>query len=158
MKIQLTQGKTCLIDNDDYELIKEYSWAAHFERSNWYAVTSKRINGKLKTIRMHRLILDAKPGQYVDHINRNGLDNRKSNIRICTPQQNTLNRISHKNSSSKYKGVSLRKTTNKYESYISINGKRKHLGFFKKEIDAAKAYNSAALKYYNNDFILLNQV
>ena len=157
VKIELTQGKHALIDDDDYNRILKYKWCAHFEHNNWYAVTGKVINGKRHTIRMHRLIMDAMPGEIMDHINGNGLDNRKENLRFCTAKQNCWNSGSRKGTSSKYKGVSKRKGTRKWESYININGKRKHLGFFHTEKEAAKRYNQQAVLVYGQ-FARLNQV
>ena len=156
-QIKLTQGKYALIDDDDYNRILKYKWCAHFERNNWYAVTGKVVNGKRHTIRMHRFIMNALPGEMMDHINGDGLDNRKNNLRFCNAKQNCWNSKSRKNTSSKYKGVSKRKTTGKYESYISIYGKRKHLGFFENEEEAAKKYNQQAILIHGK-FARLNQV
>ena len=105
---------------------------------------------------MHRIIMNPPPHLYIDHINHNTLDNRKTNLRFATPAQNTRNaRYPKKNTSSKYRGVWFNKQTKKWRSQISINRKRKQIGYFKNEIDAAKAYDQAAKKYYQ-DFAVLN--
>jgi hypothetical protein len=92
---------------------------------------------------------------FVDHINGNGLDNRKSNLRICTHQQNCENSRKRKKSFSKYKGVYWSKNAKKWVAQITIDGKSKHLGYFELEEDAAAAYDKAAVKYFG-EFACLN--
>jgi hypothetical protein len=106
---------------------------------------------------MHREILRPPGHLVVDHINHNGLDNRKANLRHATRAQNNFNRliIIREDSSSKYKGVSWRKRKKKWRARICINGERKHIGYFKDEIHAAKAYDKAAKKYHG-EFASLN--
>ena len=98
---------------------------------------------------MHRLILGlTDPKIFVDHKNRNGLDNQRSNLRKCTRSQNIRNRKSAKNSTSQYLGVSWVKRSSRWLASISAYGKKKHLGLFKTELEAAIIYNIAARKYY----------
>jgi len=105
---------------------------------------------------MHREILDPPDHLYVDHINHKGFDNRKANMRTASHRQNSYNRIHfRKNSSSKYKGVSWKKRTKKWNVQICYNGKRKTIGSFDDEIEAAKAYDAAAKKYHK-EFAVLN--
>jgi len=92
--------------------------------------------------------MKANSGEVVDHINHNLLDNRRQNLRICTPSENKRNRVLAKNNSSGYKGVNWSKGANKWRTQISINGKQKHLGLFNNILLAAEAYDSAAQKYY----------
>jgi len=136
-KIELSAGKHALVDDEDYEFLNRWKWSASYQHGIWYAQT--KIMGK--PIRMHRLIMNAKSGEILDHINRNGIDNRKSNLRFITTQQNLLNRRVKRNTTSIYHGVALRKSTGKWEAYTSIFGKRKHLGFFIDEEDAAREYD-----------------
>ena len=154
-KIPLTQNEYALVDNDDFELLKGYRWQCHKEGKSIYAVTGIVKKGKKKTLRMHRVIMKAKPGQHIDHKDGNGLNNQKNNIRFATPSQNLMNSNPRKNNSSKYKGVSFRKSTKKWEAYISFYKKRTHLGFFKDEIDAAKAYDAKAKELFG-EFCRLN--
>ena len=105
---------------------------------------------------MHRDILKPPDHLCVDHINHNGIDNRRANLRLATHRQNSYNRIHFtKNPSSKYKGVSFRKRTKKWDAKIRYDGKNKHIGSFKDEIEAAKAYDEAAKKY-QGEFAALN--
>jgi len=106
---------------------------------------------------MHRVIINAPRHLLVDHINHNGLDNRKANLRTATIAQNNVNRASYKtkNSPSKYKGVYWSKRDKKWQVQICHNNKRKHIGQFDNEIQAAKAYDEAAKKYHK-EFAVLN--
>jgi hypothetical protein len=89
------------------------------------------------------------PGHLVcDHINRHGLDNRKKNLRNCTKGENNLNQGGERNSASKYKGVYWKKDTKKWAACIKKGGKRKHLGYFDDEAEAAKAYDDAARRLH----------
>jgi len=107
-------------------------------------------------IRMHRLILKAQKGQQVDHINGNGLDNRKDNLRFCTSSQNYQNSRKRKNCSSKYKGVWWHKQSKKWQTGIVLNYKNYHLGYFTNEIEAAKAYDLTAAEFFG-EFARLNR-
>lgn len=99
--------------------------------------------------------MQAPKGMVVDHINHNGLDNRKANLRIATFSENRRNSRKAKDTSSKYKGVSWHKNNKKWHAGININGRRKHLGSFDDEIQAAKAYDEVARKYHG-EFSSLN--
>lgn len=148
-RIPLTQGKYALVDDEDFEWLNQFKWAAHKDRGIFYAVSrSSRKDGEQKTIRMHRLILGLlyKDGNISDHRNGNGIDNQRHNLRKCTVAQNAANKT--KTGNNKYRGVSLHKRSGKWYASITVNGKRKHLGSFGKETDAAKAYNKASLKYH----------
>lgn len=98
---------------------------------------------------MHKIVLNNPHAKFVDHINNNGLDNRKENVRLATRAQNNYNRKKYDNNSrSKYKGVSFKKKNRKWSAQIGLNNKMLFLGYFKKEIDAAKKYDKAARKYH----------
>lgn len=156
--IRLTKGFVALVDDEDFVNITKYKWRVCGERNNNpHAICStiQNKNTKQKTFYMHRLIMKAERAQIVDHENRNGLDNQKHNLRFATHSQNMANRKSHKNSSSKYKGVSFHKRDNVFCSQIQHEKKVIHLGNFKNEIEAAIAYNDAATKYHGK-FAILN--
>lgn len=146
-EIKLAKGKTTLIDDEDWELVKDYKWSAQGKKDTLYAVTTI-------TISMHQLIMGAK-GQQIDHINGNGLDNQKSNLRTATSQQNSFNRRKRSGCSSVYKGVCWSKRAKKWRAYLTKNQKHFSLGYFHNEIDAARAYDRAALTHFGS-FARLN--
>ncbi len=152
IEILLTQGKVALIDDEDYELVSQYKWYAHNRHGYWYATHTDNKNKKV--ISMHRLIMGVPKEKLVDHQNRNTLDNRKENLRICTRSQNLMNQ-KRVNGTSKYKGVFWYKRHSKWNAYISFNKKRLHLGYFENEIDAAKAYDKKAKELFG-EFALSN--
>lgn len=142
----IIKGRTVIIDDTDYDIIKNYTWNID---SLGYVRTDRRINGKKKCIRMHRLILgiDSKD-QLVDHVNRVRTDNRRCNLRLCTKQQNSQNTSKKKNASSKYLGV-----------YVINDGRKKKwcarcqgvlLGKFYTEEEAAISYDNYAKVVYGN--------
>lgn len=100
--------------------------------------------------------MNISDSRFVDHFNHNGLDNRRVNLRICTNSQNQMNRKPNKNSRSKFKGIRLHKRGQVWEARIMLDGKSLYLGGFKKEIDAARAYNKAALEIFG-EFAYLNK-
>jgi len=158
-KIGLTQGKYALVDDEDFEKLNQYNWHANrCSSKNWYATRMwKERDDKPTTESMHRQIMGAPDNMQVDHINHNGLDNRKCNLRLCTRSQNAYNRKPRPDCSSQYKGVSFHKRYKKWEAYIRVKGKLNHLGSFDDEIDAAQAYNEAAREHFG-EFAYLNDV
>ena len=91
-EIKLTQNKIALVDDEDYELASSKKWYAAKDHNTYYALSKESIgNGKVKTLRLHRFLLDAKIGQEIDHENGNGLDNRRENLRFCTHAENIKN-------------------------------------------------------------------
>jgi hypothetical protein len=141
-QISLTQGLFALVDDADFEWLNQHKWCALKERNTFYAVrTSKTVNGKRTTIYMHIEIIGRKEGLMTDHINGNGLDNRRENLRHVTHRQNGQNR--HDETTSKYPGVYWYKRDKKWTASIRINGRRKYLGYFINEADASAAYYRA---------------
>jgi hypothetical protein len=169
-RIKLTQGKPvgeriaaaqyAIVDPEDYVELNRHKWFAKNDKNTYYAARIE--NGK--KIYMHRQIkppppFDPAQGRgrlVVDHINHKGFDNRKINLQIVTVQENNWNSgKTIKEASSKYKGVSRSKRTNKWRAVICVNGQDMHLGYFDDESEAAKAYDAAA-KEYRGGFAVLN--
>lgn len=149
--IPLTHGKLAIVDPEDYQNISQYSW---YLNDGGYALTnlSSRVH-----VRMHRLIMNAPEGMFVDHINHDRLDNRKCNLRICTFSENSRNRRKEKGQFfSKYLGVSrVLGRQKKWQAGIYLDGKRLNLGKFFTEEEAALARDRATRKYYG-EFGTLN--
>jgi len=135
IKIPLSRGKVVLIDADDFDKVKDFQWHAQ-DGPKPYA---KRISRDKKPVYMHRVITGAQPGQMVDHINCDALDNRKHNLRLVTPTQNQWNLCKHKNKTSRFLGVSINR--NRYRSRLKYRGKEKHLGRFDNPYEAAVRYD-----------------
>ena len=150
--IPLSDDKLTIIDLDDYDKVKHLNWKAIKGHSTFYV----HSNANKKIISMHRLIMGVyKPEQIIDHKNRDGLDNRKSNLRIATKQQNNCNAAVHKNSKHGMKGVTYKGKN--WEASITINYENVYLGTFHTIFDAAIAYDNAALEHFG-EFALTNQM
>jgi hypothetical protein len=154
MEVLLTKGAVAIINDEDYEIVSKYKWCVTKHGNSFCAQTNVRIDGKRKTLRMHQLIMEAKGGQFVDHINGNGLDNRRENLRFCTNAQNQMNQRTTKNISG-YKGVFWYPRYNKWISKICYNKKEYFLGYFTDKIEAAKAYDAKAEELFG-EFACLN--
>lgn len=140
-EIRLTRGFSTLVDSEDFERLSVYSWRVLQCGNNVYA-----INGQ--NILMHRLILQCDQALDVDHINGDGLDNRKNNLRVATRRQNLQNKRKNQNASSQYKGVTWDKRRRKWKGQIMLNGVNIDLGRHEHEVTAAACYDVAARKYF----------
>ena len=153
-KIELTQGQYAIVDDEDFDDINRYNWYFHLG----YAVRNVKISCKQKTQCMHRLITNCPADMDVDHANHDKLDNRKSNLRVCSTSENMQNqKVRTYAKTSIYKGVLFYKRDGKWKAQIGLDDKRKHLGYFTNEIDAAIAYNVAAMELHG-EFALLNDI
>ena len=153
-QIELTQGKYAIVDDDDYDEINQFNWCF----SHGYAMRAVTILGKRTTQQMHRIITNCPADMDVDHINHDKLDNRKSNLRVCSTSENGRNqKVRTYAKSSVYKGVSFNKHAGKWRANIRLDNKLKSLGYFTNEIDAAIAYNNAAIELHG-EFALLNVI
>jgi hypothetical protein len=150
-RIPLTRGKFALVDPEDYYRLAKFNWQAASNKVTFYA--SGKVAGR--TWKMHRLIMNAPPHLVVDHIDHNGLNNAKNNLRLCSHAQNTRNAMPNRNTTSKYKGVCWRKKEKQWIASIQLNRKIHHLGCFENEIDAAKAYDKKAGQLHG-EFACLN--
>lgn len=140
-------GLPFYFDLEDYEKVKQYTW--HRDKHNYLCADCFR-NGINTTIKMHRLVLDILDDNRYDgdHIKHRNYDNRKSQLRKVNNSQNSMNTKTPKTNTSGYKGVCFDKSRNKYEAYIKINGKKKHLGRYENKEDANKARMEAEELYF----------
>lgn len=143
-EIPLTKGQVALVDDEDYEALAKRRWHACWMESSqtFYAHHSKLVKDGGGTLSMHRAIVGAQAGQDVDHINGNGLDNRRENLRVCSRAQNLANRRSSRRRRSGLKGAY--KLGERWLASIKSNGKTRHLGVFDTPEEAHAAYCAAA--------------
>jgi len=149
--IKLTQNKYAIVDDIDYKRVSLFKWHVQKDKNTFYARTntSKKL-GSQRTVRMHHFIVGFPLHNLkVDHINGNGLDNRKENLRIISNRENCQNTVKSRFGlkTSIYPGVNWMKAKKKWRAEIQINGKQIHLGLFESEEEAAYKYEEAAGEY-----------
>lgn len=158
-EVPLSRGLVALVDDEDYGLVSQIKWhAAKGGRGGrWYATACLgRAQAKeygRRHLRMHRLILGY-PDAMIDHRDRNGLNNQRSNLRIATNQQNQANKYTWRGKS-RFKGVSWHRRSGRWQVFIQVDGKNKHLGDFRNPIQAAFAYDDAAVNVFG-EYACLN--
>lgn len=140
--IPLTKQHVALVDDADFERLSCYRWQALVIGKCVYAVRDGN------RVYMHREIMKPNPAQEVDHINGNGLDNTRDNLRLCVHRQNLCNQRKQSGRSSRFKGVCWFKSKRKWTAGIKVNQKRINLGLFKDETEAAMAYDRAAIEHF----------
>lgn len=148
-EIPLSRGKVALVDDADYERLNQWKW--HYNASTGYA--ARRDWQARRYVLMHRVILDAPAGRAVDHINGDGLDNRRANLRLATAAQNGHNRRAQAGATSRFKGVSF--YGNRHHARIFVAGHNLYLGPFTDERTAARVYDYAARQHYG-EYACLN--
>lgn len=156
--IPLTRGLFTKVDDEDFEKFAIYRWYADKSQNGFRPRRTKRIAGRVTGIFLYREIMAAKPGQHVDHINGDTLDNQRGNLRICTPGENIRNQKLHKNNTSGYKGLAKnekRKHKRPWRATITINRKPVFLGNFATKEEAARAYDAKA-KELHGEYASLN--
>lgn len=156
IRIPLTKGKFAIIDTQDLLIVGQFSWRANeHSPGRWYARRSFRHDGRQSSEQMHRRIVGPPVGLWVDHINGDGLDNRRSNLRLCTRQQNTANQAVTTTGASGFRGVRRFRNTTKWQAQIKVNQRSLHLGQFNTPEEAAHAYDAAAWRAFG-PFATLN--
>jgi hypothetical protein len=143
--VPLTRGFVAQIDADDMDKVVGYNWFAVVQKHGAYAVRRVAgVKGRGSKVSMHRTILQVGEHEQVDHIDLNGLNNCKANLRVATPMQNTWNRRRSAANTSGLKGVCWNKASKKWQSQIRVKGKNKYLGLFETSNLAHLAYCEAA--------------
>lgn len=150
--LPLTSGYVAVVDEDDYEELSRWKWSATGGKRTY---AYRQDNGKM--VRMHRYLLKPPSNMDVDHIDGDGLNNRRSNLRIATRSQNNQNQRAIRGGTSIFKGVSLHRETLRWRTHICVNGRSTHIGYFASEVEAALAYNVAAERHFG-EFAKLNIV
>jgi hypothetical protein len=164
-EVPLTQGQVAIVDAADYDWLSEWKWFAAWapDTQSFYAARTDRTGPKppaCRRICMHQAIWIHRYGPIpngftVDHTNRKTLDNCRSELRLATPSQQAQNRRLRRDNTSGYRGVRWHKRDRTWLSEITVNRKRIYLGSFHDAIDAARAYDVAAIYYYG-EFAVLN--
>lgn len=149
----------CLYDDADHELISKYKWRVQKGRNTFYAVTYIRdgVRKYRSSYGMHQLLVSVEKGKCRDHKNRNGLDNRRENLRISTIQENNRNATIQRNNTTGYRGVDYNKNHKLFRARVNINRKSVYCRYFKTKEEAALAYNEAA-KIHFGEYANLNVV
>jgi hypothetical protein len=156
-QVELTRGKVALVDDEDYEWLSQWKWRAYttLKNKSFYAVRTVRVNDHRTTVRMHRVIMDAPDNLEVDHIDGDGLNNQRSNLRLATRSQNQANCPLSSRNSSGYKGVYRYRPNGRWTARLRKGDRLLHLGCFDDREEAARAYDVAALEYWG-EFARLN--
>lgn len=146
------KGRAVLCDTADYSTLSQFKWHIKKDKKTYYAVTNVYIGGKSRSISMHRILTGIRKSE-VDHINRNGLDNRRSNLRFATAKQNQCNRVRFNRFG--YRGVTKSTSSNSFTVQIQIGGKRFHKYGFKTAEEAARHYDKLS-KEHHGEFGIRN--
>lgn len=160
MKIVITTDKyEVQIDDIDADKIAKYNWSTFHPSRGKHRYAKAWVNDEKgrRVVSMHRYLMEEPVGLYVDHVDGNGLNNQRNNLRFATNQLNQANSRKKVPGSSKYKGVHYSKARQKWRSQIMFNGKYIHLGYFLTEDEAGQAYNAAAKKHFG-DYAYLNKI
>ena len=155
-KIPLNHGRFAIVDDKDYERLSQHKWFSYKARYTFYAMRWEKVNGVRTDIQMHREILNLQKGdgKLSDHKNRNGLDNRKENLRIADRELNGFNCRMKSNNTSGFRGVNWSNSNKAWEAKMKLAGIRIHCGYFKSPELAAKSYDRAATKYRGDNAVL----
>lgn len=147
IEILLSQGLVALVDEED-AWATEFKWSADRDSRTVYAVRSVWDGARSRRVALHREILKAPPGAMVDHVNGNGLDCRRANLRLASRDQNNKNVRKRHSNTSGYKGVSWHAQDRLWRARIAVNKRNVSLGTYRTVEEAARAYDAAARRYH----------
>lgn len=147
-QIQISRGYSVTVDDEDVSFVTQWKWTALPTKWTVYARRNKTSEGKQHSVYLHRELMNRPPGLTVDHIDRNGLNCTRANMRLATPSENQRNKGLRSTNTSGVIGVSWSKISRKWQAIIGIHYKQIHLGFFDDIVDAAKAYREASEKHH----------
>jgi hypothetical protein len=148
--IPLTKGHEAIVDVCDLHLVDKWNWYAKVDGNTLYAYRNDRSGARARSALMHREILQPKHGELTDHVNGNGLDNRRENLRIATKSQNGANSKPNKRNKAGYKGVHFNSRENRWAARIKHNKKLFSLGLFETAEQAASAYREASVNLFKD--------
>lgn len=149
-KLYLTNGTAVLVDDEDLERLLPYKWAEHRTTDHLTSYARAEVNGKKDRRLMHRMILDAPRGSDIDHINGDGLDNRKVNLRLATRSQNMHNQRNRRNNTSGFKGVTLDSRNGRWRGRVMLERRSVSLGYFATKEEAAAVVRAARQKLHGD--------
>ena len=149
-QIRLSNGQMTKVDDEDFDYLNQWKWQCSKRGYAMRSIWVKKEDGNYRhtTLYLHKVLLIAPRGYLVDHANRRPLDNRKSNLRLATREQNTQNAKIRIDNTTGYKGVCWREKSRDFVAYINVNGKRVHLKTYKRVEDAISARKEAEIKYH----------
>ena len=149
-QIPLTQDKVAIVDDDDYDELNKHKWSVLEKGNTYYAIRWMWSGGNQSGIYMHRAILGLMKGddKIVDHVNRNGLDNRQQNLRVVSHAINIRNHNRHKHNTSGHNGVCWHKASGKWDARITVKDKQIHLGLYDTIKDAVEARRQGEIEHW----------
>lgn len=144
IRIPLSRGLFALVDEADFETVNQHKWFASKGSRTFYAARNVVLDGRRTVVRMHQVLLGMPKDVDIDHVNGDGLDNRRANLRTTSRSQNNFNQHrKQRGCSSKYRGVTWSRYHGKWQAQIKAHGKYKLIGRFDDELEAALAYDAA---------------
>jgi len=143
--IPLRNGVSTSLDDEDYDRAQAFRW---HKTANGYVAGTVIEQGARKRVYLHRWLLDAQPGQLVDHLDGNPLNNRRANLRLATRSQNQANRRRNRTSRSRYKGVTWHQGQQRWMARLQVNGRRITIGYYADPLQAAYEYDAFARTYF----------